>query len=71
VLLVRAVARNRNRQIDVSEFCLSELRGCAEELEAEQEAVRLHDEMETTRLSQRSLAGSNYETRRASDPDNY
>jgi len=43
----------------------------AEELEAEQEAVRLHDEMETTRLSQRSLAGSNYETRRASDPDNY
>jgi len=43
----------------------------AEELEAEQEAVRLHDEMETTRLSQRSLAASNYETRRASDPDNY
>ena len=43
----------------------------AEELEAEQEAVRLHDEMETTRLSQRSLAGSNYEIRRASDPDNY
>jgi hypothetical protein len=43
----------------------------AEELEAEQEAARLHDEMETTRLSQRSLAGSNYETRRASDPDNY
>jgi hypothetical protein len=43
----------------------------AEELEVEQEAVRLHDEMETTRLSQRSLAGSNYETRRASDPDNY
>jgi len=43
----------------------------AEELEAEQEAVQLHDEMETTRLSQRSLAGSNYETRRASDPDNY
>ena len=43
----------------------------AEELEAEQEAVRLHDEMETTPLSQRSLAGSNYETRRASDPDNY
>jgi hypothetical protein len=43
----------------------------ADELEAEQEAVRLHDEMETTRLSQRSLAGSNYETRRASDPDNY
>jgi len=43
----------------------------AEELEAEQEAVRLHDEMETTRLSQRSLAGSNYETRRASDSDNY
>lgn len=43
----------------------------AEELEAEREAVRLHDEMETTRLSQRSLAGSNYETRRASDPDNY
>jgi len=34
-------------------------------------AVRLHDEMETTRLSQRSLAGSNYEIRRASDPDNY
>jgi len=27
--------------------------------------------METTRLSQRSLAGSNYEIRRASDPDNY
>jgi len=43
----------------------------AEELEAELEALRLHDEMETTRLSQRSLAGSNYETRRASDPDNY
>jgi hypothetical protein len=31
----------------------------------------MHDEMETTRLSQRSLAGSNYETRRGSDPDNY
>jgi hypothetical protein len=43
----------------------------AEELEAEQEAVRLHDEMETTRLSRRSLAGSNYETRCASDPENY
>jgi hypothetical protein len=43
----------------------------AEELEAEQEAVRPHDEVETTRLSRRSLAGSNYETRRASDPDNY
>jgi hypothetical protein len=27
--------------------------------------------METTRLSQRSLAGSNYETRRGTDPDNY
>jgi len=31
----------------------------------------MHDEMETTRLSQRSLGGSNYETRRGSDPDNY
>jgi hypothetical protein len=31
----------------------------------------MHDEMETTRLSQRSLAGSNYEIRRGSDPDNY
>jgi hypothetical protein len=43
----------------------------AEELQAEQDAARMHDEMETTRLSQRSLAGSNYETRRGSDPDNY
>jgi hypothetical protein len=43
----------------------------AEELQAEQEGARMHDEMETTRLSQRSLAGSNYETRRGSDPDNY
>ena len=42
-----------------------------EELQAEQDAARMHDEMETTRLSQRSLAGSNYETRRGSDPDNY
>jgi hypothetical protein len=43
----------------------------AEELQAEQEAAQMHDEMETTRLSQRSLAGSNYETRRSSDPENY
>ena len=43
----------------------------AEELQAEQDAARMHDELETTRLSQRSLAGSNYETRRDSDPDNY
>ena len=43
----------------------------AEELQAEQDSARMHDEMETTRLSQRSLAGSNYETRRGSDPDNY
>jgi hypothetical protein len=43
----------------------------AEELQAEQDAAQMHDEMETTRLSQRSLAGSNYETRRGSDPDNY
>jgi hypothetical protein len=42
-----------------------------EELQAEEDAARMHDEMETTRLSQRSLAGSNYETRRGSDPDNY
>ena len=42
-----------------------------EELQTEQDAARMHDEMETTRLSQRSLAGSNYETRRGSDPDNY
>jgi hypothetical protein len=31
----------------------------------------MHDKMETTRLSQRSQANSNYETRRGSDPDNY
>ena len=43
----------------------------AEDLQAEQDAARMHAEMETTRLSQRSLAGSNYETRRGSDPDNY
>ena len=43
----------------------------AEELQAEQDAAQMHDEMETSRLSQRSLAGSNYETRRGSDPDNY
>ena len=39
-----------------------------EELQTEQDAARMHDEMETTRLSQRSLAGSNYETRRARIP---
>jgi hypothetical protein len=43
----------------------------AEELQTEQDAARMYDEMETTRLSQRSLAGSNYEIRRGSDPDNY
>jgi hypothetical protein len=43
----------------------------AEELQTEKDAARMHDEMETTRLSQRSLAGSNYEIRRGSDPDNY
>jgi hypothetical protein len=43
----------------------------AEDLQAEQDAARMHDEMETTRLSQRSLAGSNYETRRGSDPESY
>jgi hypothetical protein len=31
----------------------------------------MHDEIETTRLIQRSLAGSNYEARRGSDPDSY
>lgn len=50
---------------------LAWLRPAPEELKAEQDAARMHDEMETTRLSQRSLAGSNYETRRGSDPDNY
>ena len=43
----------------------------AEELQAERDSARMHDEMETTRLSQRSMAGSNYETRRGSDPDNH
>ena len=43
----------------------------AEDLQAEQDAARMHDEMDTTRLSQRSLADSNYETRPGSDPDNY
>jgi hypothetical protein len=43
----------------------------ADELQAEQDAARMHDEMETTRLSQGSLAGSNYETRRGSDPESY
>jgi hypothetical protein len=43
----------------------------AEELEAEQQAAQLREEMKTTRLSQESMAGSNYETRRGSDPDSY
>lgn len=43
----------------------------ADELEAQQDAAQLHDEIETTRLSQRSMAGSNYETRRGSDPESY
>jgi hypothetical protein len=43
----------------------------AEDLRAERDAARMHDEMEITRLSQRSLAGSSYETRRGSDPENY
>ncbi len=43
----------------------------AEEIEAAEEAARMHEEMETIRLSQRSMAGSNYETRRGSDPESY
>ena len=43
----------------------------AEEIEAVEEAARMHEEMETIRLSQRSIAGSNYETRRGSDPESY
>jgi hypothetical protein len=38
----------------------------AEEIEAEQEASRLQDEMETIRLSQRSTAGSIYQSGRGS-----
>jgi hypothetical protein len=36
----------------------------AEELEARQEALRLRDEMETIRVSQRSSAGENYQSGR-------
>ena len=43
----------------------------AEELQAEQEAAQLREEMKTTRLSQESMAGSSYETRRGSDPESY
>ena len=43
----------------------------AEEIEAAEEAARMHEEMETIRLGQRSIAGSNYETRRSSDPESY
>ena len=43
----------------------------AEEIEAVEEGARMHEEMETIRLSQRSIAGSNYETRRGSDPESY
>ena len=43
----------------------------AEEIEAAEEAARMHEEMETIRLSQRSMAGSNYETRRGSEPESY
>ena len=43
----------------------------AEEIEAAEEAGRMHEEIETIRLSQRSMAGSNYETRRGSDPESY
>jgi hypothetical protein len=37
-----------------------------EEIETEQEAEQLHEEMNTVRLSTRSLAGMNYQTDRAS-----
>ena len=43
----------------------------AEEIEAAEEAARMHEEMETIRLGQRSMGGSNYETRRGSDPESY
>jgi hypothetical protein len=39
-----------------------------EDLAAAQEAARLHDEMETIRLSQRSPAGQNYQSGRGSRP---
>ncbi len=35
-----------------------------EDLEAEAEAHRIRDEMETARLSQRSMAGQNYQSGR-------
>ncbi len=37
-----------------------------EEIETEQEAEQIRDEMNTVRLSTRSLAGTNYQTERAS-----
>jgi hypothetical protein len=37
-----------------------------EEIEAAQEAEQIRAEMETTRLSQRSMAGGNYHTQRGS-----
>ena len=43
----------------------------AEEIEAAHDAARIRAEMDTTRLGQRSMAGSNYETRRGSDPESY
>jgi hypothetical protein len=36
------------------------------EIETEQEAEQIRDEMNTVRLSTRSLAGTNYQTERAS-----
>ena len=37
-----------------------------EEIETEHEAEQIRDEMNTVRLSTRSLAGTNYQTERAS-----
>jgi len=40
-----------------------------EDVEAAQEAARIRDEMETIRLSQRSMAGENYQSGRGSRSD--
>ena len=73
---VRAEAQPRRAAISESRAPRRDSSGLASDCRfetnnSEQDAARMHDEMETTRLSQRSLAGSNYETRRGSDPDNY